>query len=189
MTTRRTIGLASLVLVAVAAPAVAQPSVVAAVRAAHPQLPNNPAVTHAALREIAFRVKGGLYVKTTGNQCLGYSCDIICFADGRLVDVFGDWEGAASPQWTSAGLGEPGRCELVTIDPGPTPGPAPGPGPTPAPTPPPTDPALEAILAEIQAVNAKLTLLLAQQAQRDAELRAALQELQRQVAAGVRIRF
>jgi hypothetical protein len=70
------------------------------------------------------------------------------------------------------------------------PGTPPPPPPDPDPEPPPTeDPTRDAILAELRAINAKFELLLAQQAMRDAELRAAIEELRKQVEAGVRIRF
>jgi hypothetical protein len=44
----------------------------------------------------------GLLRKEGGNQCLGYSCDIICAGQGngqRQYDVLGDIEGAQSPGW------------------------------------------------------------------------------------------
>ena len=44
----------------------------------------------------------GILRKETGNQCGGYSCDIICAGQGssqRQYDVLGDVEGAQSPGW------------------------------------------------------------------------------------------
>lgn len=44
----------------------------------------------------------GVLRKGTGNQCNGYSCDIICAGQGnaqRQYDVLGDIEGAQSPGW------------------------------------------------------------------------------------------
>lgn len=44
----------------------------------------------------------GILRKNAGNQCGGYSCDIICAGQGasqRQHDVLGDVEGAQSPQW------------------------------------------------------------------------------------------
>jgi hypothetical protein len=44
----------------------------------------------------------GLLVKTGGNNCGGYSCDIVCSGQGggqRQWDVLGDAEGAQSPKW------------------------------------------------------------------------------------------
>jgi hypothetical protein len=45
----------------------------------------------------------GLLVKTTGTNCNGYSCDIICSGNGggqRQWDVLGDTEGAQVPNWS-----------------------------------------------------------------------------------------
>jgi hypothetical protein len=74
-----------------------------------------------------------------------------------------------------------------------TPTPPPDPDPEPEP-PPPTDPtALLAILAEVKAINAKLEAYMQADAARDealrSELKAAIEELNRQVAAGIKIRF
>lgn len=92
-----------------------QLSVVQRVRKAHPDLPGNRPVTNQALIEIAAdpSVKAGTYVKTTGNNCLGYSCDIICYKDGRLYDVFYSWENLATATWNlKPGAGDPSRCVL-----------------------------------------------------------------------------
>lgn len=46
----------------------------------------------------------GILRKESGNQCGGYSCDIICAGQGssqRQHDVLGDVEGAQSPGWGS----------------------------------------------------------------------------------------
>lgn len=45
----------------------------------------------------------GLLVKTSGHQCNGYSCDILCAGNGsgqRQWDVLGDAEGAQVPGWS-----------------------------------------------------------------------------------------
>lgn len=45
----------------------------------------------------------GLLLKPSGNNCHGYSCDIICSGNGggqRQWDVLGDVEGAQSPGWS-----------------------------------------------------------------------------------------
>ena len=44
----------------------------------------------------------GILVKTTGHNCNGYSCDIICSGQGgsqRQWDVLSDAEGSQSPKW------------------------------------------------------------------------------------------
>lgn len=89
--------------------------VVTRVRNKYPNLPGNRPITNQALKEIAAdpAIAGGIFKKTTGNNCLGYSCDIICYKDGRLYDVFGSWETLASPQWGLASTnGEAARCEM-----------------------------------------------------------------------------
>jgi hypothetical protein len=86
-----------------------------------PQL--SPAQAPNLLRAIAVdlnRDRPGYYgrlVKTSGNNCGGYSCDIICGMDGHLWDVFTDgpdasanYSGAASPSWNDKGFA--GGCQL-----------------------------------------------------------------------------
>jgi hypothetical protein len=44
----------------------------------------------------------GLLRKDLGNQCNGYSCDIVCAGQGtgqRQWDVLSDWDGAQAPVW------------------------------------------------------------------------------------------
>lgn len=93
-----------------------QLDVVIRVRNAHPNLPGNRPVTNQALREIAAdpAVNGGIYVKTTGNNCLGYSCDLICYKDGRFYDVFVAWDTKALAAWNlSPSKADPSRCQLL----------------------------------------------------------------------------
>lgn len=92
--------------------------VVQRVRAKYPTLPGNRPITNQALREIASdpAVAGGIYVKTTGNNCLGYSCDLICYKDGRFYDVFVAWDNLATPSWNlSPSKADPSRCTLQTV--------------------------------------------------------------------------
>jgi hypothetical protein len=45
----------------------------------------------------------GILRKTSGHQCNGFSCDIICSGQGssqRQWDVLGDSEGSAYPVWS-----------------------------------------------------------------------------------------
>jgi hypothetical protein len=45
----------------------------------------------------------GVLIKTTGNQCEGLSCDVICSGNGgdqRQWDVLGDVDGAQIPTWS-----------------------------------------------------------------------------------------
>jgi hypothetical protein len=124
--------LALLALCAFSPPASAQTSVVAKYRVNYPT-PLGPDNSVKLLKQVAFEVKGGIYKKTTGNNCNGYSCDIICFSDGRGYDVLVDATGAATPAWQGPVPGiDSAKCELVTTDPS---------GSAPPNTPPTTDPA------------------------------------------------
>jgi hypothetical protein len=53
----------------------------------------------------------GILEKTSGNQCLGYSCDIVCESSGQLWDVLSDAEGAQDPIWLDKGTSS-ARCEI-----------------------------------------------------------------------------
>ena len=89
-------------LIAIPAQAETPLQVVTRVRAKYPNLPGNRTITNQALREIISdpAVKGSLYKKTTGNNCLNYSCDKICYANNtQMYDVFGSWETTATPSW------------------------------------------------------------------------------------------
>lgn len=48
--------------------------------------------------------------------------DIIAYPDGRIYDVLGDAEGAATPQWSDKGTVEPSRYYRVNGSPQPNPG-------------------------------------------------------------------
>jgi hypothetical protein len=124
------------------------------------------------LKLIAAEVKGGVLKKTEGNNCNGYSCDIICFADGRHFDVLRDSEGPAEPTWNFVGFIDPLRCELVSSS-----------DPKPDPTEPePTDDKLGTIIKLL------MQQLIKQEEQNQA-LKAAIVELQKAIQAGVKIRF
>ena len=112
------------VFILVANNAYSDVATVARIRNRYPNLAGNPNVTLTALKEIAAELKAGIYVKTSGNNCGGYSCDIICFADGRGFDVFGDWDNRALPQWGSVANLDKNKCQLITvIEPPPPPAP------------------------------------------------------------------
>ncbi len=81
------------------------------------------AATNAFLRGVAKDLNAGnfsggvfgIYEKTSGNQCLGYSCDLICSSTGGAWDVLYDWEGPQTPIWFykgSDGYHNP-KCLLV----------------------------------------------------------------------------
>ena len=54
----------------------------------------------------------GILPKTSGNQCNGYSCDIICNGNAQGWDVLGDVDNAQTPQW-SGPIGVPsGICQI-----------------------------------------------------------------------------
>jgi hypothetical protein len=57
----------------------------------------------------------GILQKTSGTQCNGYSCDIICSGNGgnqRQWDVLIDAQGSQSPTWDSIGSITPRVCEF-----------------------------------------------------------------------------
>lgn len=70
------------------------------------------------LHDIAVEVKGGMLRKNGGNVCniagesITYSCDYICFKDGRGYDVLRDSEGVAEPVWQGPNQIDPGMCEI-----------------------------------------------------------------------------
>lgn len=70
-----------------------------------------PAQLLSLVKLIAGKVGGGILPKTTGNNCGGYACDIVCL-NGVIYDVLGDSEGIANPQWSPAGPA-PVACEPV----------------------------------------------------------------------------
>jgi len=89
--------------------------IVSCQRALYPPL-LSPAQAPNLLRAIAIdlnRDRPGYYgrlIKTSGNNCGGYSCDIICGTDGHLWDVFTDgpdasvnYSGTAGPSWNDKG--------------------------------------------------------------------------------------
>jgi hypothetical protein len=51
----------------------------------------------------------GLLVKTSGSQCLGYSCDILCNAGGDAYDMLLDSDGAQTPVWSFLGKLSPSQ--------------------------------------------------------------------------------
>jgi hypothetical protein len=75
------------------------------------------------LRSIAIdlnRDRPGYYgrlIKTSGNNCGGFACDIICGTDTHIWDVFSDgpdasqnYSGTAAPQWVDKGTNSP--CQV-----------------------------------------------------------------------------
>jgi len=120
------------------APAFAQVEVVAKYRATYgPQMARNEIV--ALLTDVARELNQqqpiyGILRKPAGNNCGGYSCDIICSIEQpmRQWDVLIDVEGHAVPSWRQvppAQVNEQDGCEYVppyvTPNPG-TPVPTPG---------------------------------------------------------------
>lgn len=122
-----------MVLTYLAAPAFAQDpkSIVERQRAQYgPTI--SPAEAPTLLKEIAADLGAtlgqpfGLLLKTSGNNCGGYACDIICDATNHY-DVFNDgpdasqnYSGKAIAQWLLKGP-VPRACELVAANPTPQP--------------------------------------------------------------------
>jgi hypothetical protein len=53
----------------------------------------------------------GILSKPGGNNCGGYSCDIICSSSGNIWDTLADSEGAQSPTWGAKGTSS-STCEI-----------------------------------------------------------------------------
>lgn len=120
----RTVFAVSVALLLSAVPLHGQKSVVEKYRALYPT-PLGAENTVKLLRQVAAEVHGGLLVKTSGSNCLGYSCDIVCFSPTNQVDVLVDAENAARPTWSvldpTSVVARP--CEMVTAPPPPPPPP------------------------------------------------------------------
>jgi hypothetical protein len=145
--------------------------IIRGIRAAYPNLPNNPEVTYRALVEIREQIPSlGLLKKPSGNRCpdnqtlspIDYSCDFLCDRDGNGYDIFQDWDAAATPRFSKRiskdPLGTLARCEFLDA------APTPEPTPLPEPVPPPTDPALIARLTAIEAALGAISTRLDQMA-------------------------
>lgn len=120
---RRLIGYCIVALLVLPASLYAQASVVDAKKRELGFTRNlSPEQIHTLLTAVAKEVHGGLFVKTTGNNCLGHSCDIICFTgQSTMFDVLGSSETDATPQWLSTPFPSGGVCDMVptdTTDPG-----------------------------------------------------------------------
>lgn len=85
-------------------------------RIQHHQLPEFLArVAHDLNRSGKEHAPYGRLVKTVGNNCQGYSCDIICSDRGlhRQWDVLVDEDGAQIPAWNRVGNVNQRPCEIV----------------------------------------------------------------------------
>lgn len=115
-------------------------------------LRDNKPLLATLMRNIAVRLGPpyGVLVKTTGNNCEGLACDIICLGNGssqRQFDVLRDEGGASEPVWNEVTEIAIRECVVPTST-VPTP---PVPTPVPVPTPP-TDPDVIAALRRIEAL-------------------------------------
>jgi hypothetical protein len=106
-----------------ASPALAQPEVVASVKAelvARGVSLVDSCGGFQITKRVAWRLRAtgaGLLSKPSGNQCEGYAVDIIAYADGRIVDILTDAGGQNGPTW---GPGEPVEASRwrPAVDPG-----------------------------------------------------------------------
>lgn len=128
--------------------------------AMHASRPDHENVTLTVLRQTAASLNArgfdggpfGVLVKDGGTNCSGYACDIICAGQGasqRQWDVFGDVNGASSPDWS--GPLDPivvRPCEFVA-----------GVPPTVPPTPPTPAPDLTEILKRLDAIEQSVAAL------------------------------
>jgi hypothetical protein len=130
---------------------------------------------HMLLRSVATKIKGGLLPKTSGNNCNGFSCDIICTANGDAFDVLSDSEGAANPTWNF--IGKVSNCELVKVE-------------EPKPDDPkpeePKDDSVQKLLLEILI---RLEAIERNQRGQTETLEVALKDLKAEIAKGIKVRF
>lgn len=93
----------------------AQQSVVEKYRGQYPT-PMGADNTLKLLKQVAAETHFGIYRKTTGSNCNGYSCDIVCFGGTEGVDILSDSEGAARPTWNAVHDLDGSKCEKVVDD-------------------------------------------------------------------------
>lgn len=135
----------------------------------------NPQQIHVLLRLVATKVRGGLLPKTTGNNCNGYSCDIVCFVNGDAFDVLSDSEGAANPAWSF--IGKVSTCELVTVE---------QPKPEEPKEPEPKEDDIRVLLVEI---ISRLDMIQTNQKNQNDTLIRVIQELKAEIAKGIKVKF
>ncbi len=103
----------------------------------------------------------GLLEKSSGNNCNGYATDIICYPDGHIFDILSDSGGSNEPTWNDAGIVSAIRYRIA-FDPEPVPPiiipPVIIP---PVITFPPASPQVDLLTASIEALAARLDLLIA----------------------------
>jgi hypothetical protein len=71
-------------------------------------------------KRVAWRLRGegaGLLSKPGGNNCEGYSVDIVAYPGGVIFDMLGSSGGANNPQWLPSDAVDPERYRPA-IDPG-----------------------------------------------------------------------
>jgi hypothetical protein len=80
---------------------------------------SGPCGAFSIVKLAAWRMGGGagLLSKPSGNNCEGYSTDIIVYPDGRIYDVLVDGGGRNGPAWGDAGVVDPARYRPAA-DPG-----------------------------------------------------------------------
>ena len=166
----------SVVFSLIATSAFAQQSVVEKYRNLYPT-PLGAANAVQLLKDVAIEVKGGILKKPDGHNCLGYACDIICFADGNHVDVLVDAEGSAFPTWRVIGKIDPTRCELVEIKP---PDHNPPDDPTDFPKP---------DTAQWDKLYEKMDNIIVILLEQNKSLVAAINELKKQIEGGIKVKF
>lgn len=70
-------------------------------------------------KRVAWRLRdedAGLLSKPAGNNCEGYSVDVVAYRDGQIYDVLADAGNGNGPLWNDAGRVDPGRWRPA-IDP------------------------------------------------------------------------
>ena len=155
-----------------ASPALAQPEVVASVKAelvARGVSLVDSCGGFQITKRVAWRLRAtgaGLLSKPSGNQCEGYAVDIIAYADGRIVDILTDAGGQNGPTW---GPGEPVEAARwrPAVDPGDSPVVVP-PVQPPVVVPPPVYTDLGPVYSRLDALSAQAERIYADLVARDA---------------------
>ena len=157
-------------------------SIVQKYRALYPT-PMGELNTVKMLISVASTMGGGVYKKTSGASCGGFSCDIVCFPNERVYfDVLSDSEGAATPTWSGPMPMAPDTLANCVLQAPEIPGPI-DPGPIDP------VPSTNATAALQQQQIVLLMQMLQKQEEQNAALRQAITDLRAEIAKGVKIRF
>ena len=156
----------------VASPALAQPDVVASVKA--DLIGRGVSLVDSCggfqiTKRVAWRLRAsgaGLLSKPSGNQCDGYAVDIVAYPDGRIVDILTDAGGQNGPTWSQGEPVEASRWRPA-VDPGDS-GPVVPPVVVPPSQPPPVYTDLSPVYQRLDSLSAQAERMFADLTARDA---------------------